>query len=141
LSFFNIPNILPVTGPDQSVLYPPVGSFNFTLIREERLIEKFGEIVKRVTIDEKIVNWTKEALRLSHKDKREYHDHQIKVLQTEYNKLQKRIDKIYIDKLDEIVTDAFYQKMTNQWKQEQEKLLEQLKKHHKANTNYFETGN
>ncbi|GAI91722.1 unnamed protein product, partial [marine sediment metagenome] len=38
------------------------------------------------------------------------------------------------------VTDEFFQKMTNQWKQELETILGQIEKHHKANTNYFEQG-
>ena len=109
-------------------------------VREERLIAKLGDIVKRVNLDEKIIDWVKEALKLSHQDEKEYHDQQIKQLQEQHSKLQRRIDKIYIDKLDEIVTGDFFQKMTNQWKQELETILEQIEKHQKANVNYFEQG-
>jgi len=50
------------------------------------------------------------------------------------------IDNIYINKLDEFVTDKFYKKMTQQWKEEQDKILMQIEKHQKANVNYFEMG-
>ena len=65
---------------------------------------------------------------------------QIKSLQEQYNKLQHRLDKIYIDKLDEIVTTEFYQEKTNEWKDEQSKILANIERHKDANTNYFEQG-
>ncbi len=109
-------------------------------IREEILAEKLGELVKNIKIEPKIINWLKEALLMSHQDEKEYHDSQIKSLQEQYNKLQHRLDKIYIDKLDEIVTTSFYQEKTNEWKDEQNNILINLQKHKDANTNYFEHG-
>jgi len=109
-------------------------------IREEYLAEKLGELVKNIRIGPKIINWLKEALLMSHQDEKEYHDSQIKSLQEQYNKLQHRLDKIYIDKLDEVVTTSFYQEKTNEWKGEQNNILINLQKHKNANTNYFEQG-
>ncbi|MCJ7656730.1 MAG: recombinase family protein, partial [Candidatus Atribacteria bacterium] len=109
-------------------------------IREEYLAEKLGELVKNIKIEPKIINWLKEALLMSHQDEKEYHDSQIKSLQEQYNKLQHRLDKIYIDKLDEVVTTSFYQEKTNEWKDEQNNILINLQKHKDANTNYFEQG-
>ena len=77
---------------------------------------------------------------MSHKDEQEYHNSQIKSLQAQYNKLQHRLDKIYIDKLDEIVTTEYYQEKTNEWKDEQSKMLNNIERHKEANTNYFEQG-
>ena len=109
-------------------------------IREEILTEKLGELVKKIRIEPKIINWLKEALLMSHKDEQEYHNSQIKSLQAQYNKLQHRLDKIYIDKLDEIVTTEYYQEKTNEWKDEQSKMLNNIERHKEANTNYFEQG-
>jgi DNA invertase Pin-like site-specific DNA recombinase len=109
-------------------------------IREENLTEKLGELVKKIKIEPKIIGWLKEALLMSHKDEQEYHTSQIKSLQEQYNKLQHRLDKIYIDKLDEIVTTEFYQEKTNEWKDEQSKILVNIERHKDANTNYFEQG-
>jgi len=109
-------------------------------IREENLAEKLGELVKKIRIEPKIIAWLKEALLMSHQDEKEYHDSQIKSLQELYNKLQHRLDKIYIDKLDEVVTTAFYQEKTNEWKNEQNNILININKHKDANTNYFEQG-
>ncbi len=109
-------------------------------IREENLAEKLGELVKKIRIEPKIIAWLKEALLMSHQDEKEYHDSQIKSLQELYNKLQHRLDKIYIDKLDEVVTTEFYQEKTNEWKNEQNNILININKHKDANTNYFEQG-
>jgi len=109
-------------------------------IREENLTEKLGELVKKIKIEPKMIDWLKEALLMSHKDEQEYHTSQIKSLQEQYNKLQLRLDRIYIDKLDEVVTTEFYQEKTNEWKNEQNNILINLQKHKEANTNYFEQG-
>jgi len=99
-----------------------------------------GDIVKQIQIDHKVIDWIKEALKLSHKDEKEFHDTQIKNLQSQYERIQKRLEKIYIDKLDEIVTDDFFKKMSKQWNKEQEEILKQIEKHQKANMNYYEQG-
>lgn len=109
-------------------------------IREESLTEKLGELVKKIRIEPKIIDWLKEALLMSHKDEQEYHSSQIKSLQKQYNKLQLRLDRIYIDKIDEVVTTEFYQEKTNEWKDEQSNILINIDKHKEANTNYFEQG-
>ena len=77
---------------------------------------------------------------MSHKDEQEYHSSQIKTLQEQYNKLQRRLDRIYMNKLDEVVTTEFYQEKTNEWKNEQNSILVNINKHKDANTNYFEKG-
>ena len=116
------------------------GKCGNTAIREENLVQKLGEIVKKIKIDNSIIYWARDALKLDHKDEKEYHESQCKLLQEKYEKLERRINKIYIDKLDELVTDNFYKKMTRQWKEDQEKISRQIEKHKKANVNYFEIG-
>jgi len=109
-------------------------------IREEKLTEKLGELVKKIKVEPRIIDWLKEALLMSHKDEQEYHSSQIKSLRERYDKLQLRLDRIYIDKLDEVVTTEFYQEKTNEWKNEQNNILVNINKHKDANTNYFEKG-
>ena len=64
-------------------------------IREEKLIQKLGELVRKIQIDNKVIDWLREALKLSHQDEKEYHNHQSKLLREQHDKLQRRIDKIY----------------------------------------------
>ena len=61
-------------------------------------------------------------------------------LQAQYNKLQYRIDHAYTDKLDgKIPEDLFLRKM-NEWREEQSKILNQIRAHQTANHNYLEEG-
>ena len=109
-------------------------------IREEILAEKLGELVKNIRIDEEILGWIKEALLKSHEDEKEYHNSRINALQAQYNKLQHRLDQIYIDKLDGKISEEFYQEKTNEWREEQDNILATIEKHKNANANYFEQG-
>lgn len=109
-------------------------------VKEEALIEKFGEVVKKIEIDTNILNWLKEALKDSHKDEKEYHNTQIENLQKQYNKYNNRLDRLYEDKLDDIITKEFYEEKSKIWMKEQNDILSSIEKHKKANTNYFEQG-
>ncbi|MFH1226746.1 MAG: recombinase family protein [Planctomycetota bacterium] len=116
------------------------GNCGNSYIREEVLGDKLGELVKDIQIDEKIVEAVKETLLSSHQDEKEYHDKQIASLNIQYTKLQHRIDQIYIDKLDGRITEDFYKDKIDEWREEQERILEQVKKHQNANANYFAQG-
>ncbi len=69
-------------------------------VREEVLEAKFAEILRRMTFDDEVLGWVKEALRQSHVDERQFHREAIERLQAEYNRLQRRIESAYEDKLD-----------------------------------------
>jgi site-specific DNA recombinase len=57
-----------------------------------------------------------------------------------YDKLQHRIDQAYTDRLDgKIPEDLFLRKM-NEWREEQSKILSQIRGHQTANHNYLEEG-
>jgi site-specific DNA recombinase len=61
-------------------------------------------------------------------------------LQAQYDKLRHRIDQAYTDKLDgKIPEDLFLRKM-NEWREEQSKILSQIRAHQTANHNYLEEG-
>ena len=116
------------------------GKCGNTYVRQEEIEEKFGEIVKKIHIDEDVLQLVKDALMESHKDEKAYHDQQIERLSREYSILQNRIDKIYVDKLDDKISEEFYQKCLDQWRGEQDQILERIKAHQNANVNYFEKG-
>jgi site-specific DNA recombinase len=108
--------------------------------RQETLEEKLGEVIKGITIDENLLDWLIQALQESHHDEKAYHDRMIASLQAQSDKLQHRIDQAYTDKLDgKIPEDLFLRKM-NEWREEQSKILKQIRAHQTANHNYLEEG-
>ena len=109
-------------------------------IRQEELEEKLAEVVKKIHIDEDVVELVKGALMESHRDEKEYHEQQINRLNREYLTLQKRIDRMYVDKLDGRISLEFYQEHLDKWRAEQDRILEKTKTHQNANVNYLERG-
>ena len=80
------------------------------------------------------------ALRESHADEKLFHEDAIQRLQTEYSRLQNRIDQMYIDKLDGRVDAEFFDQKSAEWRQEQKTLLHNLEQHQNANQSYLEEG-
>ena len=109
-------------------------------VREEEVARQFGEALQMIRMDEKVISWVVSALKDSHKDEKEYHDRIISSLQRQYEKLQSRIDTMYIDKLDGEITKDFYEQKSNAWRLEQENILRKIEKHQNANQAYLDDG-
>jgi site-specific DNA recombinase len=65
-----------------------------------------------------VLEWVRDALHASHADERREHEDAIKCHQAEYKRLQDRINAMYVDKLDGLIDTAFFEKMSNQWREE-----------------------
>jgi hypothetical protein len=73
-------------------------------VRQETLEEKLGEVIKGINIDEGLLDWLTQVLRENHRDKRAYPGGIISSLQTQYNRLQHRIDQANTDILHPVKT-------------------------------------
>jgi site-specific DNA recombinase len=79
-------------------------------VREENLEAQFTDLLGRLKFDDEVLEWVRDALHASHADERREHEEAIKRHQTEYKRLQDRINAMYVDKLDGLVDTAFYEK-------------------------------
>ena len=109
-------------------------------VREEVLEEKFTDILRGLHFDEEILGWVKEALRESHGEEKEFHREAIERLQAEYNRLQRRIETAYEDKLDGRITTEFYDQKVGEWRTEQARIREATADHEAANQSYLDEG-
>jgi GAF domain-containing protein len=66
--------------------------------REEVIGQQFSELLGRLTFDEKVLAWVRDALRASHADEKREHEAAIGRLRAEYDRLQARIHAMYVDK-------------------------------------------
>ena len=57
----------------------------------------------------------------SHADERREHEEAIKRLRAEYDRLQNRIHAMYVDKLDGKVDGVFFERMSGEWRGEQDR--------------------
>ena len=98
------------------------GSCGGQYVREEELERQFEDILGEFQFSEALLDWMRDALRQSQKEKAEYHRRAIEKLNAQYSKLQNRIDQIYLDKLDGEVEEAFYRRNVSAWREEQAQI-------------------
>jgi site-specific DNA recombinase len=109
-------------------------------VREEILEKQFTELLGLLKFDDEVLEWVRDALHASYADERREHEEAIKRFQSEHKRLQDRINAMYVDKLDGLVDVAFFEKMSNQWRDEQNRCLREIERHQEADKSYMDEG-
>ena len=109
-------------------------------VREEALEARFTEWLGQLKFDDEVLEWVRDALHASHADERREHEEWIRRHQAEYKRLHDRINAMYVDKLDGLVETAFFEKMSNQWREEQNRCLREIGRHQEADKSYMDEG-
>src|SRR5712672_1345382 len=109
-------------------------------VREEALESQFTELLGRLHFDDEVLAWVREALHASHADKRREQAEALARLRAEYDRLQRRIDAMYVDKLDGRVDAAFFDKMSAEWRAEQDHCQREIDRHQEADKSYMDEG-
>ncbi len=116
------------------------GKCNEPYVREEVFVEQFGRLLRGLSFDRSVLEVVCAALRDSYRDEKRDHEAAIAALQIEQERLQKRIHAIYIDKLDGTVDQRFFERMSRDWRNEQELCAQQIQRHQSADQSYLEEG-
>ncbi len=109
-------------------------------VREEVLESQFTALLGRLQFDDEVLAWVREALHASHADERREHGEAIRRLQAEHQRLGDRINAMYLDKLDGRVDAAFFDKMSADWRAEQNRCLREIERHEAAEQSYMDEG-
>ena len=109
-------------------------------VREEVLEEKFTDILRMIQFDEEVLDWIKTALKDSHDDERRYHREVVDKLQKDYQRVEQRLEAMYVDKLDGNIGVRFYEEKSAQWREEQKDILRRLEEHQSASQSYMDEG-
>jgi len=104
---------------------------------EEQLLSRFESLEIK---NKRIANWIGKALKESHKDEIEYHTSTQNDLKTQYDRVQKRLDRLYDDRLDEKISEDFYNRKFKQYSEEKENTTQAIQRHSQANTKYYQLG-
>jgi len=104
---------------------------------EEQLLAGFENL--RIK-NKRVTEWLKKALKESHQDEVQYHNNTVGELETRYEAVNRRMDKLYDDKLDEKITQEFYNRKFKQYSKEKDELTETIKRHSTASTGYLNLG-
>ena len=104
---------------------------------EEQIMKKMGDF----RIDNPaIIEWVRDILKEDHKDEIECNEIALNNFRKEYDKIQKRLDGLYDDKLDGKITKDFYDKKFEQYTQEKNEVQKLIKKHSDLSDEYKELG-
>jgi site-specific DNA recombinase len=109
-------------------------------VREEEVARQFGQAIAALKMDEQVLEWVVSALKESHADEMKYNDEQTATLRAHYEKLQRRVDVMYEDKLDGSIDQDFYERKSVVWKKEQDVIAHKIESHQSAGRSYLDEG-
>jgi site-specific DNA recombinase len=90
--------------------------------------------------DDDVLEWIVSALRSSHEDQKKFHEESIASLEKQNQVLQNRLERMYVDKLDGKITDKYYDEKCMLWRQEQDTIQANIRRHRTANRAYLDEG-
>jgi site-specific DNA recombinase len=109
-------------------------------IREEEIAVQFANALKRLKMNDETLNWVIPILKSSHQEEREFHEARVRELRERYDKLSKRIELIYEDKLDGKIPEELWFRKHEEYKAEMNRVDESLRQHKQGNFDYVESG-
>jgi site-specific DNA recombinase len=115
------------------------GKHEAAYVREEDLTEQFAELFKSFQIPQPVVEEITETLRQAHRDKTQFHDTTLNELQRDYKRLETRIETMYEDKLDGSITESFYNKKREEYRERQKELSVKISRLSIADDEYYLT--
>ncbi len=109
-------------------------------VRQEVLSEQFTEAMQAIRFDAETLDLMRAALRSSHEDEEKFHREAVTRLEDVCARLQKRIDAMYLDKLDGVIDGPFFERHASEWREEQRRTRRLIVEHETANQSYMEEG-
>ena len=107
-------------------------------IPEKDLLKPVYEILEALnTLPQEKIDEVVEGLKTSHQSKQAYHGNAVAGLRKEYDLLQQRVEKSYIDYLDERITQDAYDRYVQQFKGRQQEINLLLEDHTEADESYY----
>ena len=108
--------------------------------REEAISGQFAELLRGLRLDADVKEFLTKALRQSHRDEKRFHDEALARLSAEHDQLQKRLDQMYVDKLDGKISVSFYERKAGEWRADQDRIGESIRGHRRADRSYADAG-
>ena len=114
---------------------------NKVYVREEVITDQIRGYLKNLYVPQELMDELFSALKKSHESKNAYHSEMMTHLNTDYDQTEKRIEKMYDDKLDGSITQQEYDTTLKRYKTQQQELLQQMEHHRIADETYYVNAN
>lgn len=108
-------------------------------IREEEITKQIRKVFERMVIPSDVLQEIIKVLKEANKAKTDYNDKLFRHLQREYKKYQNRLDKMYEDRLDGIISENDYKIRERDYRQKQKDLTRRIEGIRRADEEYFIT--
>lgn len=109
-------------------------------VRQEVIEQKFSDVLGQLTFDDEVPAWVREALSQSHADEKREHEQAVARFEAEHDRLLQRIHAMYVDKLDGRIDTEFFDRMSAEWRAEQDRCVREIERHSAADQSYLEEG-
>lgn len=109
-------------------------------VREEVLEAEFSRVLGSLRFSDEVFEWVRTALRDSHDEQKQDCEAAIQRHRAAWERLQNRIHAMYIDKLDGKIDDAFFRRMSAQWRDEQLRCEHEIALIDVADRDYLDSG-
>lgn len=113
------------------------GKHSTKWLREEDLTKQLSDVFRGLQMPREVVEDITQSLREAHKDKSHFHRSILDGYQAEYQKYEKRIEKMYEDKLDGRITDDYYDQKRQEYRAKQKELQDKMTKLYYADEEYY----
>jgi len=100
--------------------------------RQEIVAREFGSLLKEIVIPQNILEWLAGTVLSSDRTEQAARAQTIKRLQGDYERINTRIETMYLDKLDGRITGEFHDQRSAAWRDEQNALLRRIQDIQKA---------
>ena len=110
-------------------------------IREETVDEEIVNLLKTIKLGSNTTEWLKKKLKESHSEEIQFREQQLRNSNHTLIHVRSRIDKIYEDKLDNVIDEETYHRKREQFLNEKEDIETQIKRHSIADDKYIDFGN
>ena len=109
-------------------------------VREEEISKQFSQLLGQFRFDDAILEWVKNALRESHAVERQEQAEAVERLVDTRQRLQSRIDAMYLDKLDGRITADFFDAKSAEWRSQQDRCVADIQRLQNTDRTYIEDG-
>lgn len=109
-------------------------------IREEQVDKEIVALLKRISLGTHTTEWLKKKLKESHADEILFREQQLRSLNATHLQVRNRLDRIYDDKLDNVIDEETFHRKREQYLTEKTDIENQIKRHSLADDKYVDFG-